>query len=302
MQSRRTMVRLAAALLSVGTAVALAGCTSDPVAGSPSVSAGSPGASGAAAQLPESVRSKGYITVVTDVTYPPFGFRKADGAFTGIDVDTAAALQPLLGVQVKVVNAGFDAFIPGLQAGRYDAGFNGISDTPERRKVVDFIDFNQYGGLFLTRPDSALKFTDSSVACGVKVGAEKGSDTITFLKAISTTCTSNGEKAVDTVVFGSQSDALVALSSGRVEAVLGPSTAGYLAERSGGKYVVNGPLQKTVDGGYDVGGLALKKASPLTPALLTAMKKLYDDGTLAGIYKKYGISTDGLTPPRAIEG
>lgn len=291
-------LRWAAVVLSAAS-LALAGCGGSTASSpTPSTSISAEPGSAAAALLPADVKQRGYITVVTDVTYPPFGFLEKDGkTFTGIDVDTARALQPLLGVEVRVVKASFDAFIPGLQANRYDAGFNAISDTAERRKTVDFINFNRYGALFLTRPGSPVTFTDMTVACGVKVGAEKGSDTIEFLGTVSKTCTGSGKPPVDVVVFGSQADSLVALASGRVDAVLGPSTAGYLAERSGGKYVVNGPLQPTVDGGYDVGGLALQKKSPIGPAMLAAMKQLYEDGSLAKIYGTYGISAEELTPP-----
>lgn len=293
-------LRSAAVILSAAS-LALAGCGGSAASSStPSTSISADANSAAAALLPADVKQRGYITVVTDVTYPPFGFLEKDGkTFVGIDVDTARALQPLLGVEVKVVKASFDAFIPGLQANRYDAGFNAISDTAERRKTVDFINFNRYGALFLTRPDSPAKFTDMMVACGVKVGAEKGGDTIEFLATVSKQCGASGKPPVDVVVFGSQADSLVALASGRVDAVLGPSTSGYLADRSAGKYVVNGPLQPTVDGGYDVGGLALQKKSPIGPAMLAAMKQLYEDGSLAKIYAKYGISAEELTPPVA---
>lgn len=305
---RATLTRPTALVAAVLGAAALGGCDTTGTTGSSSsttVSAGATASAGAdpAALVPAEVKERGYITVVTDASYPPFGFFEKDGkTLTGIDVDTAAALEPVLGVKVKVVNAGFDAFIPGLQAGRYDAGFNGISDTPERRKVVDFVDFNEYGGLFLTRPDSALKFTGLEVACGVKVGAEKGSDTITFLKDVSTTCQKDGKEPVDLAVFGTQSDALTALTSQRVDAVLGPSTAGYLAERSDGAYVVNGPLQRTQDGKFDVGGLALKKDSPITQAMLAALTTLEEDGTLAEVYEKYGITAESLTTPKVNGG
>ena len=300
-----TLARPAVLAVTALCAGALGGCvttSADPGSSSSSTATASAG-SKAADLVPADVKERGYITVVTDATYPPFGFLEKDGkTLTGIDVDTAAALEPLLGVEVKVVNASFDAFIPGLKAGRYDAGFNGISDTPERREVVDFIDFNEYGGLFLTRPDSTLKFTDLDAACGVKVGAEKGSDTITFLQKASTTCGTDGKQPIDVAVFGSQNDALTALSSGRVDAVLGPSTAGYLAENSDGAYVVNGPLQRTLDGKFDVGGLALQKDSSITQAMLAALTTLEDDGTLATIYGKYGISTESLTPPKVNAG
>lgn len=258
----------------------------------------SPG-SAIAALVPPDIKSKGSFTVVTDVTYPPFGMLEKDGkTMAGIDIDTVNALKPVLGVDIKVVNASFDAFIPGLQAKRYDAGFNAISDTPDRRKVLDFINFNQFGGVFLTKPDSTLAITELKSACGVTVGAEKGADTIDLLQSLAPLCKADGKPAVDLKVFGTESDALTALTSGRVQAVLsGGTTGAYKAERSNGKYKVNGPLLGNLKGDFDRGGLALPKGSALTEAMLAAMKQLYTDGTLTSIYAKYGIAADNLIEP-----
>jgi polar amino acid transport system substrate-binding protein len=216
---------------------------------------------------------------------------------TGIDIDMAAALEPLFGVEVRVVNAGFDAFIPGLQAKRYDAGFNAISDLAERRKVVDFVDWQENGGLFLTAPGGPLKITELTSVCAHSVGAEKGSDTVPQLNGLAPKCKALGKGPVEVKVYGSQSDALVALTSGRVESVLTGTTGGYLAEQSNGKYEVNGPLLPNLEGEFDVSGMALLKGSALTPAMLAGMKVLFADGSLAKIYAKYGLESAKLIEP-----
>ena len=292
-----TRMRSAAAVAGLAAAVILAGCAAGPAA-SPAPSSDSK----AAALLPQGVKDRGYISVVTDLTYPPFGILEDGTTPSGIDVDTAAALEKVLGIEVKVVNASFDAFIPGLQANRYDAGFNAISDIPERRDVVDFIDFNQYGGLFLTQPDSDIEIESAESACGYKVGAEQGSDVVFFLEGMQKQCADVGKPAIEVSVYGSQVDSLSALTSGRVEAVLGGSTSGYLADSSDGAYVVNGPIIPTHEGKLDVGGMALPKGSELTDAFLAAMTQLYEDGTLAKIYKSYGIDSDILIQPEVNAG
>ncbi|MGW0994326.1 ABC transporter substrate-binding protein [Streptomyces sp. NPDC002523] len=267
-----------------------------PAAGTPSVTMSAN--ADIAKLVPQEIKHRGYITVVTDVTYPPFGLLEKDGkTFAGIDVDMAKALEPLLGVDVRVVNAGFDAFIPGLQADRYDAGFNAITDLPDRRKVVDFIDFMQNGGVFVTAPSSTLKIKELTSVCEHSAGAEKGSDTVSLLQGLAPHCEAVGKKPVDVKIYGSQSDALVALTSGRVETVLAGSTAGYLAKESHGKYEVNGPLFPNLTGKFDLSGLALPKDSPLTEAMLAAVKHLYTDGTLEKIFTSYGLDADDLVEP-----
>lgn len=309
--SLHRLLGLTCALLTCGVTLASCSSANDDAANDPAESSTSSGASssdaaseaadeptsGAAALVPADIKERGFITVVTDATYPPYGYFDDDGkTILGIDIDTAHALEPVLGIDIKIVNASFDAFIPGLQSGRYDAGFNAISDTPERRKVVDFVDFNQYGGVFLTVPDSPVEIADLSSACGLSVGAEKGSDTIKPLEGLAPTCEEAGKNPVNVKIFGSQADALVALTSGRVDTVLAGSTGGYLAEQSGGKYIANGPLIPNLDGDVDLGGMALPKDSPMTDAMVAGLTELFEDGTLTSIYNQYSVASQLIQP------
>lgn len=286
-----------AAVLLLGSAT-FAGCATDSESGPEDSSAGAPKASDGSLfeMLPEEFQDRGYITVVTDAKYPPYGFY--DGSdLTGIDIDTAAALEDLLGIEVRIETASFEAFIPGLQSGRFDAGFNGITDKPDRRKQVDFVNFAKYGNVFLTRTDTDVEITELTSLCGVRVGAEKSGDALVVVDSISEMCASLDEEAVKESVFADTAAALTAMSSGRIDTVLMGSAAGYLANQSDGQLKVNGPLFGDPEGGFSTGGLAMPKDSPLIPVMVEAMHELKTDGTLESIYEEYGISGELLIDP-----
>lgn len=254
--------------------------------------------SGPATLVPSEVRDDGPLQVVTTI-YPPFGSFGDDGqTLEGIDVATAEALEPLLGMEIEVVNATFDNFIPGLQADRFDAGFNAITDTEERREVVDFININKYGGQVLTLPETEVVITDLLSLCGLSVGTEKGSIGVEIMQEVSSSCTAEGAEPVSSQTYGTQDEALVALVSGRLDTVFTGSSGGWLAQQSDGKYIANGPLLPDQDGGFSTGGLALPKDSPVHDAILAAMQQLYEDGTLSEIYGEYGLE-DMLIEPEA---
>lgn len=275
----------------------VAGCGNDGDASSPS-STSYAATSGPATLVPQPVRSKGEITVVTDATFPPYGMHGPDGkSLEGLDVDTAKALEPLLALRLNVVEAGFDNFIPGLKSGRYDAGFNGITDNVDRRKTVDFINFAKYGYIFITTSGSSLKVTSLESACGVKMGAENGSDTLPVYEALNTRCAAIGKPAPEVSTFDTQASAFNALTSSRVDAVLAGSDTGYVVKNSNGKYIINGPELPGPDGKFLVGGLVLPKGSPLAPAMLAGITELYQNGTLKKLFAQYGIATDLLIPP-----
>lgn len=280
------------------TSATLVGCspTGDEAAGSSGDGAQKASKGTLSEEIPEKYAERGYITVVTDTKYPPYGFY--DGSeLTGIDIDTAAALEELLGIEVRIDTASFEAFIPGLQSGKYDAGFNGITDTPDRRKVVDFVNFARYGNVFLTPTDTDIEITELTSVCGVSVGAEKGGDALPVINAISEECDSLGKDAVKASVYDSTAAALTAMSSGRIDSVLMGSAGGYMAQQSDGQFKVNGSMYGNVEGNFSTGGLALNKDSPLAAVMAEAMGELYANGTLEAIYEKYGISSELLIEP-----
>ena len=95
-----------------------------------------------AALVPAAVKSKGTLTVAADASYPPNEFIGSDGkTVEGMDADLAKALTGVMGLKAKVVNATFDAIIPGLAAEKYDLGMSSFTDTKEREKTVDFVTY-----------------------------------------------------------------------------------------------------------------------------------------------------------------
>lgn len=286
-------------------AIALAGCGSTNDAAAPAQgTTAPPNPNSSAAQLvPPDIRAAGSITIVTDATYPPYGFFASDGTtIQGLDADTVHAIESEMGLKINLVTATFDNFIPGLKAGRYVGGLNGISDTGERRKTVDFINFEKFGNYFLTPVDSNLHVTSIMSACGLTVGAQTGDESVTQFKELAPMCTEQGKPGPAVNVFPSQAAAISAMLSGRVQAILTGSNGPYLAEHSSGAYKINGPYLPNIDGKFGVGGLAIAKGSPLSPALLAAFRTLYANGTLEKIYATYGFTKDILIEPSLDNG
>ncbi|MBB2890631.1 transporter substrate-binding domain-containing protein [Flexivirga oryzae] len=108
-------------------------------------------------RLPAAIRKKGYVTVATNPGYPPFETLSSDQhTIVGLDPDILQAIAHQLGITAKFQQAGFDSIIPGLQAGRYDMAMSGMTDTTQREKQVQFVDYFLVGGGILmakgTRP------------------------------------------------------------------------------------------------------------------------------------------------------
>lgn len=249
----------------------------------------------AAALLPADVADAGVITIASDASYAPFEYFDDDNTtIVGFDIELTDALAQTLGVKAEHVNAGFDTILPGLAAGKYDAGASAFSVTDERRAAVDFVPYVKMGsGLAVAvgNPDG-LTLDDTTTLCAHTVTAQKGSiQGIETLPELSDECEAANLEPIEIQLYPSQNQANLALSSGRADAVMADSgPLAYEAQQSGDAF----ELAEGTD--YDPVplGLALPNDSELGDALAAAMTVLVENGTLEALFEKWDIPASGL--------
>lgn len=254
-----------------------------------------------AAAVPKSIAAKHTLTVATDPSYAPNEFvNPKNQQIQGMDVDLGNALAKVMGLKVKFVSAGFDSIIPGLAAGRYDFSMSSFTDTKERQGTVDFVTYFSAGTSFYTSASGGAAVHGLSSLCGLKVGVEKGTTQQDDAQAQSTKCKRAGKKPVALSIYPDQTEANVALSSGRVQVVMADSpVADYAVKQSAGKFKLVGPTYGTAPYGIAVprpNGTPPGHA-PLDKALLAAMKKVISDGTYDSILKKWGVQSGAIKNP-----
>lgn len=242
------------------------------------------------AQLPLAVSSRGSIVMATDAGIgTPFATQDAaSGKITGFDADLGQALAHVLGLKLEVQQASFGSLIPGLQAGRYDFAASVMYDTNERQKMVDFVDYAKDGTGILSSAGSPHKNMAAGDFCGLSVATVPGSTAIALLDAESEKCSVAGKAVVSVKVLGSNDDALLGVSSGRIDVTTGDALQyAYLAKSQPGKFQIAGP---PLDTGIDA--MAFPKGSQLAPVVQKALQKLIEDGTYQKLMAQYGF-TDG---------
>ena len=99
----------------------------------------------ASADAMQDIKSKGTLVVGTKPDYRPFGFLDPSGKIIGFEPDLAADIAKRLGVKLELVPVVASNRIQFLQQGKIDVMIATMSDTPERRKIVDILDPNYYG-------------------------------------------------------------------------------------------------------------------------------------------------------------
>jgi polar amino acid transport system substrate-binding protein len=310
MRSSRTWLSAAVPLL---CAAAIVGCGSSNTSSSTSSAAAAPTsssgtgtstgtgtsastgtgttASGQTVSVPASIKSKGTLTVASDATYPPNEFIAPDGhTVIGMDADLMKDLAGVMGLKVKIVNQTFDSIIPGLAAGKYDVGASSFTDTKERQKTVDFVDYFIAGESFFTKASGGANIAGIADICGKTVAVEKGTTEQDDATTQGGKCKKEGKSAVTVLAFPDQNGANLALSSGRAQLGFADSpVAAYQVKKSGGQFKLVGP--SIANAPY---GLAVPKNSGLAQPMLAALKVLVANGKYQAILTHWGIQAGAI--------
>ena len=243
-----------------------------------------------AATVPAAIRSAGTVTVAMDATYPPNEFIAPDGStIVGMDADLSNAIMQTLGLKAKLTNATFDTIIPGIVAGKYGMGASSFTDTLARQKVVDFVDYFNAGEGFYTKTGNTTSFTLAAL-CGQTVAVESGTTEETDAKAQSVKCTATGKPKVTVLSFNTQSEANLAVSSGRAVVGFADSpVAAYIVATSNGVFQNSGTSVNNAP--Y---GLALPRGNGMAAPVAAAVNALIANGIYHQILVKWGVQAGAI--------
>ncbi|EOM78523.1 ABC transporter substrate-binding protein [Rhodococcus rhodnii] len=281
-----------------GSALVLAGCTTNEEGGGPNEDATEVSVEKVdeiAAKLPENIASSGTLRVGVNVPYAPNEFKNAQGEIVGFDVDLMDAIASVLGVEAQYNEADFDRIIPAIEGGTYDLGMSSFTDTKEREETVDFVTYFSAGSQWA---QPAGESVDPNNACGLRVAVQTTTiQDIEELPAKNQACLDAGNPPIDIVKYDSQDEAANAVALGQVDAMSADSpVTAYAVKQSGDQLELAGDVFDASPYGWPVA-----KGSPLAPVLQEAMQHLIDDGAYRTISENWGVQ-DGMIEESVING
>jgi polar amino acid transport system substrate-binding protein len=242
----------------------------------------------AAGLLPSGVTR---LTVAVSVGgTPPGTTYLADGTtLTGQDLDFTQAVAKVLGVELDVEQAGFEAILPALDSGKYDVGASNFGVTDERRRTIDFVTYINDGQGFATRKDSKLsEVTDLAQLCGLNVATGAGTTFEATLEKNKHVCADAGKEAYRVQTYAEQGALWSSVQQGRSDVVMSTINGlRYAVAHQPGLKFLNEYRRLDV-------GFAFKKGTELAPAFQAAVNKLIADGTYAKILKKWGTTASAI--------
>lgn len=240
------------------------------------------------ASVPVNIKNKGFITAGIMPNYPPMDFKDpATNQLTGVDYDLGMEIGKRLGVEIKWQETAFEQMVSSLVTQRLDIVLSGMTDTAERQKTIDFVDYFKTGPQFYVL-DSTKDVKEATDLCGKRVGTSRRTTfPAEIAKWSAQHCEASGKPAIIVVGTEGSADARAQLRQARVDsAVQGSETLPYIQSQEPGAYrVIGEPLTVQLTGL----GVA-KSSSALSAAIVAALDAMIADGTYGKILGKWGLS------------
>ncbi len=245
--------------------------------------------------VPADVRAKGTLVAAMPLDYEPYNFLDDKNEQMGLDVDLFRSIAEVLDLKPEIQRMGFASVIPSVTGGRVDVGMSAMSILKPRLKVVSFVRYSHANqGLVVRRGNPAGVSTGN--ACGHSVALEKGTQPFLYWQDNATRCETEGKPKMTLLVFDGKGPQMLAVESGRAEAMgVGYATATVAAKHSGGK-LETAPGGPAPGGNVETGIVYAKTQPQLGRAIEAALKTLIANGTYAQIFAKWGLSDLTETP------
>ena len=229
--------------------------------------------SGASADAIDDIRKRGKLIVGVKADYAPYGYLNSDGRIVGLEPDLAQDVAEVLGVSLELVPVVSSNRMQFLEQGKIDLMIATMTDTSERRGVVEIVDPNYYSsGTNILTKGNFTQWADLKGApvCGIQ-GAFYNRKT-------------SEEFGAEIVAFKGTAEALTALKQNRCVAFVYDDSflVSRLAEADWEGWKM--PLPTIDDAPW---GLAVPKGEDAFAALMSGMVvKWHVTGRILGLEQK----------------
>ena len=217
------------------------------------------------------------LRVGTEPTFAPFEFQKEGSKdYDGFDMDLARAIGKQMGAKVEIVNMGFDALIPALNANNIDLIAAGMSITDERKKAITFSEPYYTSGLIIMVNKDNKEVKSEKDLEGKRIAVQIGTTGEKKARSI---------KGAKVTAFNTNTEAAMELKDKGVDAVINDSpVVGYYLAQGGNKTAMTvGEVMEA-----EQYGLAVKKGNDkLAADVNKALAELKKNGEYDKIYKTW---------------
>ncbi len=237
----------------------------------------------ASADKLDDVLASGKLRCAVVLDFPPMGYRDADNNPAGMDVEMCKDLAKEMGVEAEVLGVTWAERIPALISGKVDVAIASSSDTLERAQTVGFtIPYMVFQFQALLPADSKIETWEDLK--DANVGAAIGT---TYESSFTDYKTANWADAPGKLsTFQSETETFMAVSQGRVDAVISTDT-GIANVVASGKFgdLKAGPVAPF--GADIVGMMTLRKEYGWINYINLFINRSYRSGRMQELYSEF---------------
>ena len=233
--------------------------------------------------IPPRISTAGKLVMSINPTLPPMQYVDERGQLRGLNVDLGDEIAKRLCLVPEHIRIDFQAMVPGLQAGRWDAINTGIFWTEERSKIMYLVNYGSQAVSILAPKGNPQSVRTIDDLAGKSIAVETGTYAERKLAEFNTGFKNRGLKQMTIRTFNTGAEGYQALAAGQVD--LSGSidiTATEIVQRSDVVWAIKG-----------VGGAPIAFAlrdKVLAEAFAGALNAMRADGAYDRLMDKYGFA------------
>jgi L-cystine transport system substrate-binding protein len=224
------------------------------------------------------IKSSGVFRIGTEGTYAPFTYHDDAGKLTGFDVELASGVAQRLGVKPQFIEGRWEGLIGGLDVDRYDAVFNEVAITDERKLKYDYSDpyITSHAVLIVASDNTTIRSFDD-------LKGRKSANTLT--SNVGRIAAAHGAQVIPAQGFDESIDLLV---TGRVDATVNDSLSFLDYRKREPDARIKVVAVDMSPNSSDKSAVLIRKGNPkLRMAINDALADMRKDGTYRRISLKY---------------
>ncbi|MER6505363.1 ABC transporter substrate-binding protein [Nonomuraea sp. NPDC001636] len=254
-----------------------------------------------AARVPAEIARDGRLTVGFSVqSSPPLVFPAGDNVTPiGVETDLAQLVADVLGLDLEPESSSWENLFLGARSGKYEAVFNNVTVTEERKDVYDFATYRIDQLAWQVPGSSPIKqISGPADVAGLRVSVGSGTNQEKILLDWDAQNRKAGRKPVEILYYQKYGDVLLALKSGRVQAYFGPNpTVAYNVAVSGGSRIV-GTASGAGPGLQGLIAAMTKKGNGLVGPVHDALATVIGNGTYRQVLDRWGLGNEAVPESR----
>ncbi|CAE6738237.1 transporter substrate-binding domain-containing protein [Paraburkholderia aspalathi] len=234
------------------------------------------------------------VKIAASPAQPPFAYSDPDNLerMTGLEVEMIESAMSCAGLKYEFFKGVWSALLPALYANQADVMIGAVNYRPERAAHADFILYMRAGQSIVVRQGNPKNLSGMTGLCGQTGSSNANGAPAQAIQIQSKVCAENGKRPIDFLPAVDTDAAYRQLLNGRVDFVVDDAVAAATRVKKDKDLMVARTETSSILSGIAVG----KGNGQMLQIVADGLKVQEQNGTLAKLMKKYGVSSDLVIP------